>query len=215
LDTPLEVEGRLTEPNEQLPVAEDLYAQAIRNRPETRTIALREQMAKTMVDIAKANATPTVGLFANYQWNRGSELPPNDAIWRDGYQAGALVSVPLFDGRATEAQVAEAEANLRQVKEGERMLDLGVRTQVSQAALAMRAAREQIDANEAAVKSAEKNFQVARERYGVGLASNLEVMDASTQLLNARAQLASSLANYENAKAQLEAAIGSPRTEVK
>jgi len=215
LDTPLEVEGRLTETTEQLPVAEDLYAQAIANRPETRTIVLREQMASALVDIAKANAAPTVGLFANYQWNRGQEMPPNDTIWRDGYQAGAAMSVPLFDGRATEAQVAQAEANLRQVREGRRALELGVRTQVSQAVLAMKAAREQIDATEAAVKSAEKNAQVARERYAVGLASNLEVMDAQTQLLAARAQYAAALAEYDNAKAQLEAAIGAPQGEGK
>lgn len=215
LDTPIEVEGRLTAPNEPLPVAEDLYSQAIQNRPETRTIALREEMAKTLVDIAKANAYPTVGLFANYSWDRGQEMPPNDTIWRDGYQAGAAVSVPLFDGRATEAQVAEAEANLRQVKEGQRMLELGVRAQVSQSALAVRAAAERIESEKTAVKLAEKNYQVARERYAVGLASNLEVMDAQTQLLAARAQYVAALADYENAKAQLDAAVGMPQREGK
>ena len=215
LDTPLEVVGTLTETNEQLPVAEDLYAQAIKNRPETRTMALREQMASTMVEVARASAYPTVGLFANYSFDRGQEMPPNNTIWRDGYQAGAAVSVPLFDGRATEAQVAEAEANLRQVKEGKRMLELGVRTQVSQSVLAMRAARELIEADKAAVKSAEKNYQVARERYAVGLSSNLEVMDAQSQLLAARAQYASALADYGNAKAQLEAATGSSYQEGK
>jgi len=215
LDTPLEVEDSLSYTPEEIPVAEDLYAQALKNRPETRILDLREQMAETLLEIAKANAYPTVGLFANYSWDRGQEMPPNDTIWRDGYQAGAAMSVPLFDGRATEAQVAEAEATLRQLREGKRSLELGVRTQVSMAVLAMKAARERIEAERANVKAAEKSYATARERYAVGLSSNLDVMDAQTQLLSARAQYVAAMSDYQVARAQLEAAMGNPRGEGK
>jgi outer membrane protein TolC len=184
------------------------------NRPEMRTMRLRREMARRYYDIQLANAYPTVALFANYSWNRGQDMPPNDKTWRDGYQAGVAVSVPLFDGRATEGKVAEAEAMLVQVERGMEALDLGVRTQVRQSLLALKAAEEKVAAEDANVAAAQKNHEVAKARYGVGLATNLEVMDAQTQLTRVRAQRLQAVYEYNLAWIQLQAASGMPDEEL-
>jgi len=210
LATPIEAVGELEYEPHELPLPDDLYAQAIKYRPEARTLELRRQMAEKLVEINKANAYPTVGLFANYAWDRGAEMPPNDKIWRDGYQAGVGMSVPLFDGRATEGKVAEARAQLRQVEMGQRVLELGVKTQVEQAVLTLRAAEKKIAAEAANVEAAQKSYDVAKARYSVGLATNLDVMDAHAQLSQAKAQRLAAIHDYNLAWAQLEAALGLP-----
>lgn len=210
LATPIEAVGELKYEQHDLPLPDDLYAQGLGNRPEMRIIVLRKEMAQKMLEINKAGAYPTVGLFANYQWNRGQELPPSDKIWRDGYQAGAAVSVPLFDGRSTEGGVAEAQAQVTQVEQGKRALELGVKTQIQQAVLSLRSAEEKIAAEQANVDAARKNHEVAKARYAVGLASNLDVMDAQTKLSQAKVQYLSAVHDYDVAWFQLQAALGMP-----
>ncbi|HUT52903.1 MAG TPA: TolC family protein [bacterium] len=210
LSTPIEAVGELKYEAHDLPLPDDLYAQGLSDRPEMRIIVLRRDMAQKLLEISKAGAYPTVGLFANYQWNRGQELPPSDKIWRDGYQAGAALSVPLFDGRSTEGGVAQAQAQVTQVEQGKRALELGVKTQIQQAVLNLRSAEEKITAQQANVDAAGKNHEVAKARYAVGLASNLDVMDAQQKLSQAKVQYLSAVHDYDLAWFQLQAALGLP-----
>lgn len=210
LETPVIASGTLEYVPRELPLPDDLYAQAINDRPEMRVIRIRREMAEKLLEIAWGNALPTVGLFANYSWDRGQEMPPNDKIWRDGYQAGAALSVPLFDGLATQGKVEEAKAQLMQVEQGINALEVGIKTQVQQAVLAVRAAEERIEAEQANVDASQKNYDVARARYSVGLATNLDVMEAQTNLTAARMQYLAAVHDYNLAWTRLDAALGMP-----
>ncbi len=210
LTYPVEPAGELVYERKELPVSADLYAIAVRNRPEMKALSYQREALSLNLKIAKANSYPTVGLFANYQWNRGQEMPPNDEIWRDGSQAGAGFSMPLYDGRKTEGMVAEAEAMIVQIEAGRRALDLGIRTQIEQAVTQIRSSEENIEMHKANVAAAEKNHQAAKARYAVGLATNLDVMAAQTQLLAANLGYFNEVYNYNVAWANLMAALGMP-----
>jgi outer membrane protein TolC len=214
LETVVEAVGELKYEKRDLPLAEDLYAIALEHRPEARIMRTRREMARRMYEMALANAYPSVVLFANYQWNKGQEMPPNDQVWRDGYQAGVAVSIPIYDGQQTEGKVAEAEAMMRQVEEGTRLLELGIKTQIQQALQALRAAEEQIAAEEANLKAARKNHEVTVARYDAGLASNIEVKDAHNQLTAARAMKLQAIYEHNMAWVQLQAALGMPEEEL-
>ncbi|MFO8056232.1 MAG: TolC family protein [bacterium] len=213
LETAVRAKGELEYEPHDLPVAEDIYATALEHRPEMRTLRLRRKMARKMVEIAEANAYPNVSLFANYSWDRGQEMPPNNDIWRDGYQAGVAVSVPLFDGGETQGKVAEARAMLRQVEKGMQALELGIKTQVEEALLDLDAARKKVKAREASVEASEKNYDVARTRYAVGLATNVEVMDAHSQLTRARAERLQAVYDHKLAWIKLKSALGVPEED--
>jgi outer membrane protein TolC len=213
LETRIEAEGELEYGPHELPLPEDLYAMAMEHRPEMRTLRLRKKMAREMVEIAEANAYPTVALFANYSWDRGQEMPPNDDIWRDGYQAGISVSVPVFDGGETGGKVAEARAMLRQVNKGMEALELGIKTQVQDALLSLESARETVEAREASVRASQKNYDVARARYAVGLATNVDVMDAHSQLTRTKAERLQAVYDYNLAWINLKSALGMPEEE--
>jgi len=214
LETPVTVVGELACQPGDVPEKEELYAKAMRYRPEMRIMDTRIEMAQALYRINRAGSLPTVGLFANYSWDMGQELPPNEDKWRDGYQAGAAVSVPLFDGLDTLGKMREAEATVAQAKAGKRTLELGIRTQVREAMLRLEAAQKTIEAEEDNVAAARRGYEVAQARYSVGLATNLDVMDAQTQLSQAKIKLLAAIYDYNLARAQLEAALGMPgRTE--
>jgi outer membrane protein TolC len=208
LDTPVEAVGSLEYQPHPLPLPEDLYAEALANRAEARVMRIRSEMIKKLYDIARTGGYPTVGLFANYSYSKGSELPPNDQVWRGSYQAGVAVQVPLYDGLETQAKVAEVEAQMRQLAEGKKALELGIRTQVQQAVLSLRSAEEKIKAQDANVAAAAKNHEAVKARYAVGLASNLDVMDAQSALLRAQSDRLTAVHEYNLAWLQLQAALG-------
>ena len=125
-----------------------------------------------------------------------------------------LVRIDASDLEAKEAQVdasiREAEAMVAQSRSGKRALELGIRTQVQEAVLRIEAAEEKIEAQEANIGAARKSLEVSEARYSVGLATNLDVMDAQTQLMQAKIQYLSAVYQHKLAYAQLQAALGMP-----
>lgn len=208
LDDPPEVSGDFNYRPTGLLEPEAYFELGLKDRPEMQTMDIREDQTERMVKIAWAGLMPTVALFANYQWNRGQLMPPNEDDWQDGYQAGVGVTIPLFDGLAAKGDIESAKSKREQVETGRRALALGIETQVRSALFSLHAAEEKVDAGVIAVESAEKNFQAAEDRYAVGMANNLDVMDADVNLLQARAQYLMAIYEYELAKANLEKAIG-------
>ncbi len=210
LETPVQAVGELKYTPHVLPVPEDLYTRALTARPEALIMELRIEMARKLHEIARANAYPTLALFGNYSWDRGQDMPPNDKQWMDGYQAGIVATMPLYDGRETEGKVAEAYGMLQQAEKGKRALELGIKTQVQMALLDLKAAREAIEAQEENVAAAEKNHEAAKARYSVGLASNLDVMDAQTRVTQAKGDYLTAVKDYVVAYYKLQAALGMP-----
>lgn len=208
LETPAKIEGELAyapAPVEEIPALKQAAALA---RPELKGLELRYEQADRLKKIARAGYLPTVGAFANYQWNRGQELPPNDTIWRDGWQAGLSFSMPLFDGLATRGEMKNAQGLKDQIEMNQAALKAGIEAEVTAAALTLRAAEERIAATEKTVQAAEKNYKVAEDRYSVGLVNHLDVLDAEVLLTRAQADYLLAVHDYLLAQASLEKAIG-------
>ncbi len=213
-ETEMEVKGELSfdsaseaQPG-RVPELDQMVSQAMSNRPDLKSVSLRKEQTRSLVKIARAGYLPTVALFANYQWNRGQEMPPNDTIWREGYQAGATASISIFDGFQTYGEMKAAKGQLEQVSYGEQALKTGVEIQVTAAYLNLESARESVDAEQKNVEAAEKNFQAAENRYREGMVNHLDVLDAEVGLTQARSSYLRAVSNYLIAKANLDKAVG-------
>ncbi len=208
LDEPPEVVGELKYEPRGPADPEAYFELGLKDRPEIQTMDLREEQTKRMLKIARAGYIPTVALFANYQWNRGQLMPPNEDEWIEGYQAGVAVTIPIFDGLATQGEIKSARSQIKQIEAGKRALALGIETEVRSALLTLNATEEKVEAGRISVGSAEKSYQAAKDRYAVGMANNLDVMDAEVSLIQARAQYLQAVFDHELARANLEKAIG-------
>jgi outer membrane protein TolC len=96
-------------------------------------------------------------------------------------------------------------------------LQLGdVRGQVEEdvrlALVTARTSTEQVRAAEATQRLAERELQLARDRFQAGVADNVEVISAQTALENARATHVAALAAYNVARVNLAAALGQADT---
>jgi len=207
-DTQLEVKGEFGFEPGPIPELKEVINQALTNRPDLKGLSLRKEQTQSLVKIARAGYLPTVALFANYQWNMGQEMPPNDTLWREGYQAGAMASINIFDGFQTYGEMKAAKGQLEQVSYGEQALKSGVEIQVTAAYLNLASARESVDAEQKNVEAAQKNFEASQNRYRQGMVNHLDVLDAEVGLTQAKSGYLRAVNNYLIAKANLDQAMG-------
>jgi outer membrane protein len=129
---------------------------------------------------------------------------------RDPYSMSLTVSIPLFDGFSRERQVEQARVARNDAELRVRAEELRLETEVATALRNVQTARQSAELEARNAELADEQLALARERYRVGAASFIELQDAETMKARAdRAHLTSLYQFHENLAA-LQAAVGRP-----
>jgi outer membrane protein TolC len=183
---------------------EETLGRASERRADLRAMAVKRRALEQSVELARMGHHPSVTGTAGYGWGGGSF--PLD----QGWNVGAQLSVPLFNGFSTKHQVAEAQANLEVLAANEALLRQTIDQEVRQAWLALLEAADRGDAAELTVRQAGENLDLASGRYAAGVGGPMEVTDALVAVSNAKMARISALYDYQLAQAGLEKAAGEP-----
>jgi outer membrane protein len=172
---------------------------------EERQVRIREEQVR----IARSRYLPSVNLVANY----GRQLFPTTLFgfnqeWRTDFTAGIAVSVPIFNGNRTGAEVAQAQVALNQERLRLSQLRENVQVEYERARGERERARASIQARQRTVDQAQRVYDLTVLRYEQGMASQLEVSDARLSLLQARTNLAQAVSDFQIADATLSRTIG-------
>jgi outer membrane protein TolC len=181
---------------------------AYERRPELASQRAQRQAATEEVAAAEKNHLPTIQGAGQYQWS-GSDYP-----LQSNWNLGAVVTLPLFSGGLTAAQVSEAKARVREMEATETQLQQQIAFEVRQAFLQAREAEESLQVADRALEQAQENFTLAEGRYETGVGSVIELTDAQALLLNARGQRVQAEQNFLVAVAALEKATANPLAEL-
>lgn len=181
---------------------DDAVDKAYKNRPDLNAFAARRMAAEKSIELAQKGHYPSLTGNAALSW-AGERFP-----LEDGWNAGAIMTFPIFSGFLTKNQVTEARAGLEVLKANEDNLKQSILFDVQQAYLNINEAEERIIVSELAVKQATENFEIATGRYNAGVGNPIEVTDAQVLLSNARAAHIEALYDYKIASASLEKAMG-------
>ncbi len=178
--------------------------------PELR--ALRRQVAASeqALSLARAGRGPVVQLRGQYalqaEWD--DDLAPGRDERATSASAGVAVSVPIFDGLQSKAEIRGARAGVRTAELELERIAADRRLAVQQARLRLENARAALEGRREGVALAEEAYRLAVVRLEHGLATPLERLDAELALTDARVQLAVSLHQCNLARAALELAVG-------
>jgi outer membrane protein len=183
---------------------EEIVKTAYDHRPEILQIKAKQRSQEAAVNLARSSYYPILSGNAQYLM-RGYHMP-NDMTWDMFF--GAVLTIPIFSGFSSPNQVAEQQANLRNLISQEESLKLNIRLEAEQAFLSQKQSAEQVRVTEKAVGQAQENYDLASGRYQVGVGSPLEITDAEVQLANAKANYIQALYNYKVAEAKIEKAMG-------
>jgi outer membrane protein TolC len=181
---------------------DEALKQAYENRPDLRSLMLREASANQSIELARTGNYPYV--TGNAAWGYGGDAFPLN----EGWNVGAFLNVPIFSGFLVKNQIAEAKANLDVVKSNEEVLKQQVRLEVEQAYSNMIEAAERIVTAQLTVRQAEENLEIANGRYTAGVGNPIEVTDALVAVSVSKISYISALTDYKTAQASLEKAMG-------
>lgn len=148
-------------------------------------------------------------LFPQLTFNFQYGIDSNRLTIRDrGYAAFFNFNVPIFDWFRTKSLAEQFRLRAQQV---DTQRDISKRTfsrDYQTARSRVQLIYEQIPLTEAQVAASEENLKLARIRYEGGEGPALDVVAAQGQLAQARTNYFQALANYANAKFDLEVAAG-------
>lgn len=125
-----------------------------------------------------------------------------------GYSAQVNLTIPLFDWNKARAATGQARLRAQQV-ETSRAISERTYSKEYQGALArVKQLFEQISLARRQAKLAEDDLRLSRIRYEGGEGLALDVVTAQNQLAQARSNYYTTMANYRNARTDLEVASG-------
>jgi len=176
---------------------------AYANRPELRQIATQERQADLALRTAGDQRLPRLSVSGNWV-EQG--LTPNSAIPVYNYQAS--LDFPLFTGGRIQAQRAEADLAIRQLKQREQDLRNGIALEVKTAIAQLESARGEVDVANQGVQLARQEVEQARDRFQAGVANNIEVITAQDELARANDNQIGALYRYNQARADLAHSSG-------
>ncbi|HEU5130800.1 MAG TPA: TolC family protein, partial [Pyrinomonadaceae bacterium] len=118
------------------------------------------------------------------------------------------LNVPIFNGGLTQGRVTAAASRQRQTELSLANVRGQVEEDVRLALTTLRTAAVQVRAADETVTLAQRELEMARDRFRAGVADNLEVITAQTSLANARVLQVTALAQHNAARLNLAAALG-------
>jgi outer membrane protein len=204
-DSPALLRGSFAEtvPAERL---DTLIDEASRTRPDLLAARDAVDAAKAQEHAAARENDPTLRLHAAYGLNNGFE--PNIYATRGNWSAGISLDVPIFDGNRTRSKTEEMTALREAVEERYRDLARTAEAEVRQAIEGVESAKSKVYSTDMQVRQAEAAVANARVRYDSGAGTNLDLLDAETNVAAARLQQLQAHYQLTMAAAVLDAAAG-------
>lgn len=197
---------------EEPPPLEELVRAALSRRPAAAAQAARVEAADAAVGAAHAGWLPTLSASASYG-RQGEELAGTEGVYGDpsrayAASAGLVLTWNLFDGRRTTAAVSRARALARRARASLDRTEAQVAKEAGDARAAVVAHARSVALAAESLGLAEQGLALARQRLEAGLASQLEVRDASLKLTQAELSLLQARIDHAVARADLSRTLG-------
>jgi outer membrane protein TolC len=154
-----------------------------------------------MAKVERSRVLPQVSVSGGYNYLENQFLDDEEFA-----MAGVGFQWALFDGGQSRKRAAAMERSRRATEEQREDVESLIALQVRQSWLGVEETRQRVQVTAGAVDQAEENLRIARERYGAGLGTQTQLLEAETlrvQALNNRdnATLDAALARLRLARA--------------
>lgn len=201
----------LSDPGDEIlkeaPEEASALAQAQSDRIELRMTREQLQAETYGLSAAKAGFMPTITAQADYGFS--GNTPGSTA--RTGTLGGTL-AFPIFNGNLTYGQIKEARGRKSAAQSQDEDTRIQVEEDVRQAIRTLSAEKDDVEAAETLTQLAERELDLAQNRYGAGAGDNVQVVTAQASLSDALKSRADARARYEDARINMAAALGHMRT---
>lgn len=209
--------------------ADDSAVAALSRRPDLKQAQIGIELEVIQLKVVKSEYIPTISAFANF--NVLGNIPDNrftyssvggdpfqftsselgyfdDSYWDRSTSVGFSLSWNLFNGFATHRRIQQRKIAIQQAENDVEFLTRSIRVEIDQSLRNLRAAHSRMQTQERNLENARLNFEYAETRLREGVATPLEVREASDQLDLTQLNFLQAVHDVLVAQSTYEAAIG-------
>lgn len=205
--TPIDPTEALWQREQSRQLREDSLLSLLSRHPDVQRARLDVQGREQETSLAQADYYPSILIRGSYNWEDSQVLPGNK-----NWNVGVGLSVPIYQGGGTRANVDQATARAEAARATEDALRQRLQVAVRMTLTTLNDTRSRVRSAAEIVRLAEQSERVAALKYRTGKGTNLDVLDAETVLTNARANYIQVLTDFSLAVAELNFNLGN--TEV-
>ena len=178
-------------------------------RGDLRVLNVQENLKDREIKAIKSRFLPTITADYNLQWTAaqpGTPRPFENAV---RFQTLTLnVTFPLFTGWERMANLNIAQIEMKDIEVQQWSTEKTALNEYRTNLERLNNLEETASARKQAVEQAQRGYEIAINRFENGIGSQLEVTEAELQVREAELNYALSVADYLNAKADFDIAIG-------
>ncbi len=209
LDRELSLSEALGFPPLAVPDAASEIQHAFASRPDLKAAQAQVEAAQRVVSAARAERLPSASINGDY-----GVSGPNPASTHGVFSVTGSVNVPIWLGGRVKADVEQAEVALAQRKAELADQQGEVEQEVRTSLIELETAVGQVRLAEQNRGYAGETLREARDRFGLGVATTVEVVQAEEQVASAESDYLSSLYSFELARVALARARGEAEKEL-
>lgn len=179
----------------------------IQNNYDYQLLQQTEKLSKDQLTLAWLGFTPTVSAYYQYSnktyfgREEGMNMTPPNMI-------GASISLPLFQTGTRMAAIKEAKINYQETLNSKQQAEDGLKVQFNQLCYDLVSAIESYQIQRTNLDVTKRVLDNTTEKYRYGRASNLEVTNASTDIITAQSNYIKAVMDVLSAQVALENLIG-------
>jgi outer membrane protein len=185
------------------PSLQVMITQAKAERPEMLAERARREALEGQVTVARSGYLPTVSVSSSYGL-QGKELLDQEGGW----SVGASLSMPVFNGFATSAEVKQAVLAVKEQDIAIREVEQEIEDELERAWVNRELAEENLEVTRKTLEAASEMYELTRLQYEQGSTSYLFVQQKETALTQAEHSIISAQYDLRVARAKLEKAWG-------
>ena len=197
--------GLIYEPRR--PNLNDCLARADARRPEIRAAEMDIAVEEQQLRLDRSATRPQVELFSGYEIYNERD-PTLGREFNHGYVIGLNASWALFDGFATRGRMQATQARRAAAARALEALRQAIAAEVRSAFLDLEQAERILESERKSVQTAEESLQIAKGNLAAGLGTQLDVLQAASDLTRTRSTRLSAIYLHNAALARLDRACG-------
>ena len=189
---------------------------AYRNRPDLlgRELDIRRQ--EELLKIARSRYWPIISSYYQRTWSRPDPHSNQLIEWGNAWQAGVMVTLPLFDGLSREGDIKQQKAKFKQSQIDLVGAEETALFELTRALLSIENTEEFVESQQLNITRAEEGSRLSDIGYKEGINTQVEVIDAESALTKAKSLYYQAIYSHMIAKLDLQKAMGilSPKLTV-
>ena len=188
-------------------VKEDsLFSYATEHREEMNIAREKTRLAELHYNVTKSQNYPVINIFASGGWKNGY-IPDLNALTAN-FAAGIGLTLPIFDAGRNKNNILLANATITEDNFETEVVKRKIESEVVENNENLKASQKKLDQFKLQLEQAEKAYSLAEINFREGAITNLDLLDAATNVSESRLLLLKANIDYAVNTYKMETVLG-------